>query len=126
MKYLFPVLILSTIFFSSCSIDWNNEKDKKIIALEQQIQNDLFKKKQECSKMSIPIQANQEILDLFYSSERNSCIYRILEWNEQTVWDGYTKEYIFKKSAFWNDDEFFKKLKELKWEFPDNDPLWIR
>lgn len=110
------LLLIPLLFLSSCTIDWNDEKDKKIAELEKQIQDDNFKKKQECGKISISTQPNQEILDIFYSPKLNSCIYRILEWNEQTVWDAYTKEYIFKKSVFWNDEEFFKKFKELKWE----------
>lgn len=34
MKYLISFLLLSSILLSSCSIDWNDEKDKKITELE--------------------------------------------------------------------------------------------
>jgi len=47
---IFLVLILS-----GCSIDWNDEKDQKIVELEKQVENlkkdqenNFFKKKQEC------------------------------------------------------------------------------
>jgi len=46
-----------TFVLSSCSIDWNDEKDKKITELENKVEeiikekeSDLFNKKQECKK----------------------------------------------------------------------------
>jgi hypothetical protein len=42
------LLLIPLIFLSSCTIDWNDEKNKKIAELEKQIQNDKFKKNQEC------------------------------------------------------------------------------
>jgi protein involved in sex pheromone biosynthesis len=48
-KYISLVLISTTLILSSCSIDWTGENEKKIIELEKQAQNDIFKKKQECA-----------------------------------------------------------------------------
>jgi hypothetical protein len=42
------ILLIPLILLSSCTIDWNDEKDAKITELEKQIQDDTFKKKQEC------------------------------------------------------------------------------
>jgi hypothetical protein len=50
MKKYLSSLLLIPIFLSSCSIDWNGEKDVKIAELEKKIQDDTFKKKQECEK----------------------------------------------------------------------------
>jgi uncharacterized membrane protein (DUF106 family) len=48
--FLIPLLLLS-----SCTIDWNDEKDKKITELQKQVQelkeknnDELFKKNKEC------------------------------------------------------------------------------
>ena len=56
---LIPLLLIPLLFPSSCSIDWNDEKDAKIAELEKQVreqkeeiknvkENDLFEKKQKC------------------------------------------------------------------------------
>jgi hypothetical protein len=56
MKSL-TLLLIPLILLSSCTIDWNDEKDKKIAELEKQntelkTKNDdgLFKKKVECQE----------------------------------------------------------------------------
>ena len=51
MKSL-TLLIIPVILLSSCTIDWNDEKDKKIAELEKQIQTNVFQKKIECSKLN--------------------------------------------------------------------------
>ena len=45
------LLLIPLLFLSSCTIDWKDEKDEKIAELEKQIQDDTFKKKQECIKI---------------------------------------------------------------------------
>ena len=60
MKKLLPFILISSLLLSACSIDWNDEKDKKIAKLEKQIQDDLFKKKQECEKYQKSIQSEIE------------------------------------------------------------------
>jgi cytochrome c-type biogenesis protein CcmH/NrfG len=52
------LLLIPLILLSSCTIDWNDEKDAKIAVLEKQItelkeKNDdgLFKKNKECFQM---------------------------------------------------------------------------
>jgi uncharacterized membrane protein (DUF106 family) len=49
------LLLIPLIWLSSCTIDWNDEKDKKITELEKQVielkeknDDELFKKQQEC------------------------------------------------------------------------------
>ncbi len=73
---LIPILILS-----GCTIDWSDEKDKKIAELEKQVtelkvknDDDLFKKNTECSKKDLwdlSILNNHEV---FYSPKNNTCI----------------------------------------------------
>jgi hypothetical protein len=89
MKSL-TLLLIPLLLLSSCAIDWNDEKDKKIAELEKQIQDDSFKKKQECSKY-IPILENkikekeknlnvdgvfynETINEVFYSPIKQTCI----------------------------------------------------
>lgn len=48
MKKL-TLLLIPLLLLSSCSIDWNDEKDTKIAELEKQIQDDTFKKNVECN-----------------------------------------------------------------------------
>ncbi len=106
------ILIISLLLIlSSCSIDWNWEKDKriaeqnnKITILEKQIQdfkkeneneNDLFKKKQECAKYQDEIikelknpdfimkELDPVIEQIFYSPVMKTCLYsfRYLKWD---------------------------------------------
>lgn len=82
MKHLI-FLLIPLLFLSSCSIDWNDEKDKRIGELEKQILNDIFKKKQECLKYKENLQEkysndlNYYFSNIFYSSKYDSCLYRI-------------------------------------------------
>lgn len=48
MKKLTTILLLIPLFLTSCSIDWNGEKDMKIAELEKKLQDDTFKKNQDC------------------------------------------------------------------------------
>ena len=88
------LLLIPLILLSSCTIDWNDEKDTKIAELEKQVQDDIFEKKQECAKY-IPliekkIKAKEDDLNIendyyhetinevFYSSVKKTCIWL---WN---------------------------------------------
>lgn len=64
MKKILPIFLIPIILLSSCTIDWNDEKDKKIAELEKQTQelqihkenkqkNDegLFERNKECRKL---------------------------------------------------------------------------
>ncbi|MBP7806099.1 hypothetical protein KA057_00270 [Candidatus Gracilibacteria bacterium] len=91
MKKYIPILIITSLLFSACSIDWNGEKDKKIAELEKQTKNDIFKKNQECEKYKNEIEkeikeynwedkerkiTKTATLDsIFYSPLVNSCLY---------------------------------------------------
>ena len=50
------LLLIPLILLSSCTIDWNDEKDAKIVGLEKQIQeiknDDSFKRNQECANLA--------------------------------------------------------------------------
>lgn len=37
MKKYIPLLLITSLLLSSCSIDWNDEKDKRIAELEEKI-----------------------------------------------------------------------------------------
>ena len=65
MKKIFPILLISALLLSSCSIDWNDEKDKKISELEKQInqlseksKNDVFQKRNFCSNQYDSLKKN--------------------------------------------------------------------
>ncbi len=107
-KIILSFLLLLTIpFLSWCSIDWNNEKDQKIVKLEKQVEelkkekeNDLFKKKQECLQYKNDIlkdlkekelKANKWVYvleQLFYSPKRNWCYFVSIteNWNSTEKW----------------------------------------
>ena len=80
---LTPILLIPLLFLSSCTIDWNDEKDKKITELEKQIQDDTFKKKQECLKYENTVKekynndTNYYFSKIFYSKKYDSCLYEI-------------------------------------------------
>ena len=97
MKTL-TLLLIPLLFLTSCTIDWNDEKDKKITELNQKFEEQkeeirrtqddgIFKKKKECSeyenKMMEDInnptytrhKLDPELNEIFYSPIRKSCIY---------------------------------------------------
>lgn len=140
-RYLILLLILSAILLSSCSIDWNDEKDKKIKELEQQIQDDTFKKNQECNKLfeekkeKIYWDQQEQIrlwinfVSIWFSKKINSCYIsyslRVPNWTYAIFYidDLLRKEPIFTTSlpldlseeqSAWK--RFDEKIKELKWE----------
>ena len=85
------LLLIPILFLSSCSIDWNDEKDARIAELEKQIQDDTFKKKQECAKNSdtykklvdekntILNDFEYSFIETFYSREKNDCLWVLKE-----------------------------------------------
>jgi hypothetical protein len=100
---------------TSCTIDWNDEKDKKIIELEKQIQDDTFKKKQECLKQkdSIERKINENnsinntsiqysFIEIFYSQTYNDCLW-ILEENRN--WEDFIgkMKFLIKSWSNWID-----------------------
>jgi hypothetical protein len=132
MKKIFILWIILSILLSSCSIDWNDEKDKKIAELEKQIQNDLFKKKQECAKHKDKIENNiktevtswivkmKYLSEIFYSNNKNTC-YALLEekdnsWKEYWIIEDIltSNKFNYKKFEDWK--LFYAKIKELKSE----------
>jgi hypothetical protein len=92
------LLLIPLLFLSSCTIDWNDEKDKKITELEKQVvaqkeevktikSDEGFKKKQECANYKEEMledinnptytryKLDPELNEIFYSPKRKSCIY---------------------------------------------------
>ena len=134
---MFLVLILS-----GCSIDWNWEKDQKIVKLEKQVEelkkdkeNDLFKKKQECNKYYLEaLKYYSDIIDwpleVFYSPKNKTCYVAFPKWpilppnynpndpvNSVTpmiVIDWLTKEEYF--ITYSDAPKWKQTIKELKWE----------
>lgn len=51
MKKIFASLLFVSLILSSCSIDWNDEKDKKIAELQKQVED--LKNEKESEKLSI-------------------------------------------------------------------------
>lgn len=95
--YKLTLLLIPMILLSSCTIDWNDEKDKKITELNQKIENqkeeikktkddDLFKKNKECQAYLKKMEDEEMSPEsgflenrIFYSEVVNSCIY-------QSIW----------------------------------------
>ena len=96
MRSLTLTLLIPLLFLSSCTIDWNDEKDTKIAELENQIQDDTFKKKQECAEKSEKYNKLVEeentwfsnfeysVVEMFYSKVKNDCLWILKQdfsWN---------------------------------------------
>lgn len=136
MKKIIVLLIMLTSVLSSCSIDWNDEKDKRILELEKtnallqvEIKDDLFEKKQECKKYQetafLFLKEWDEIDSIFYSEKLNSCLFSFITYETvslegfdrdypiHVIRDIFTLEYIFRETDYplWQE-----KIKELKWE----------
>lgn len=93
MKHYLALGLLSSLLLTSCSVDWNDAKEKKIGELEKQVvemkkekEDDLFKKKQECLNLFNSIDSriksyNKEsdykisLEEVFYSPRLQQCIY---------------------------------------------------
>ncbi len=96
--YRFTLLLIPMILLSSCTIDWNDEKDAKIVELNQKIEDqkeeikktkddELFKKNKECANYKTSMfedinnptytryKLDPELNEIFYSAKRKSCIY---------------------------------------------------
>ena len=136
MKKIIVLLIMLTFVLSSCSIDWNDKKDKRIIELENKVEeirkekeSDLFYKKQECKKYQdtafLFLKEWDEIDSIFYSKKLNSCLFSFITYETvslegfdrdypiHVIRDIFTLEYIFRETDYplWQE-----KIKELKWE----------
>lgn len=91
---LTAILLVSLLFLSSCTIDWNDAKDDRIALLESQIKkfqdikrNELFIKKEACTKKyyetwDVWNQKNYTNLsvDVFYSEAENTCMIALDGW----------------------------------------------
>jgi hypothetical protein len=139
---LTPLLIPLLLFMTSCTIDWNDEKDAKIAELEKQVtemkeknEDDLFKKKQECLKLfqdSYWVWIYQEYkevkTDIFYSNTINNCVLVLEGWsikNNNRVFSIF--DMLSRKTLFWMSVDanwkivtpkyLTKNIDELKCEF---------
>lgn len=93
---LTPILLIPLLFLSSCTIDWNDEKDKKITELNTKIEewkeeikkvkdDELFKKNKECFNLKDNIEKSAKTADnfirvqtIFYSPIIKSCIWELI------------------------------------------------
>ncbi len=102
-KYIISGLLL--VLLSWCSIDYNNEKDKKIQNLKEQVlelnkdkENELFNKKQKCAnyKNNIQNKINWDLMEIFFSPIINSCIYSYESDKKLWIIDYLSNEEIYK------------------------------
>lgn len=129
------LLLIPLLFFmTSCTIDWNDEKDKKIAELEKQNSN--FEKNMEClNKKDLMLEFWKTKYPSLWSIEEiiykdNNCyfIWRdtrnidtnisrdfliLFDFLNQTVISETPISMSWDKMDNW---EFDKKIKELKWE----------
>ncbi len=111
-KISIAVLTLSSFFLASCSIDWGNEKDSRILELERKVSNEVFEKTKECfsykEKMLSQLNQNTNIYsnrdykhlevlkEIFYSPIIKSCIYTTsVEENQDGNFCKFYKSYNF-------------------------------
>lgn len=142
MKKIFVSLLFISLFLSSCSIDWNDEKDKKIAELERQVEDlkkdkdsvkdnndDLFEKNKECMNLENKafsfLKEWDEINSIFYSKKLDSCLISFITYETAKLEDFerdypvhvirniFTLEWLYRETNYpWWEE----KIKELKWE----------
>ena len=132
------LLLIPLLFFmTSCTIDWNDEKDKKIAELQKQIQDDIFRKQKDCSELfdknkesTYWNDINYNFVNIFYSKTKSSCYaaYSIRTANPSStqfrIDDLLTKDTTFTSTLIMDNLEeeqaewkrFYQKIEELKWE----------
>lgn len=108
------LLLIPLLFLSSCTIDWNGEKIKKIAELEKQIQDDTFKKNKECLWFFKKI-SEEESYDsafygkeeeIFYNKELQTCIYAAISFrgHEENIGEkSYIKNRFIIKNILTNE-----------------------
>ncbi|MDD5376920.1 MAG: hypothetical protein PHH16_02260 [Candidatus Gracilibacteria bacterium] len=104
MKHPLALGLLISLLLTSCSVDWNDVKEKKIGELEKQVmemkkdkEDDLFKKKQECAKYKDNVMKTSDggnLQELFYSPERHSCIMLLSVFPEDKILFTQLKDYL--------------------------------
>lgn len=135
---LILLLIPLLFFITSCSIDWNDEKDKKIAELNQKIEEQkeeikeikddgIFKKNKECLSylekmdMEYTFQNIWPNSTIFYSPIKDSCIYTANQVHRDsppeerfstTIKDILRNEVIFQKHYWVNSMEQVKNDSE--------------
>lgn len=140
---LTALLLVSLIFLSSCTIDWDDQKAARISTLEWQLKklqedrkDELFAKKEACTKKyyetwDIWNQKNYTNLsvDVFYSQVENTCMIALDGWNKKDnarvflIADLFSLNVLisFSVDGNWNimtkDDVDWGTLKELKCSF---------
>lgn len=135
---LLAITLIGTLFLASCSVDWNDEKEKKIVELEKKLNNDIFKKKNECWKLINGTTPDNIIKhEIIYWGDDMSCfVIGTLSGGESRIVDLFSRKIIFeltisnkkvqklswidKLSLSWITVEewkclFNKKVRDLKW-----------
>lgn len=135
------ILILGlSLALTSCTIDWKDENKAKIEKLEKQVtelkkekEDDLFKKKQECSKLTnmlitrtneiskeFPTQWKFSFEQVFYSIKYNNCLWIRIKTKELN--NGWS---IIHKSLYeiWNDSGSSEPIYWCDMWYLTNDPL---
>lgn len=130
------LLLIPLIWLSSCTIDWNDEKDKKITELEKQVielkeknDDELFKKQQECQSYLWKMQDSDSFSNfgdenwifinrIFYSEVKNTCIYQSkwngLKWNKLWIWQCFLTKNILTNEEY--DNQCFTIENMNTWE----------
>lgn len=128
-------LLIPLLFLSSCTIDWNDEKDKKIVELNVKIEaqkeeikkvkdDNLFMKKQTCLKYNDAIEKdlkdketrnwewNYTLEQIFYSIPKDECYF--VSVNEK--WKS-TERWLYK---YWNHSWYSKSEYSCNYYYKDD------
>lgn len=114
MKKIITLSIFFVLFLSSCSVDWNWEKDN-------------FEKKKECANLEEKILLDAKkyywwiynVKDIIYSPILSTCLYKVeISYENSLIKDYDIRDYFEKKLIITSSDEkvIESKIKELKWE----------
>ena len=141
IKFLLTLFLVFVL--SGCSIDWNWEKDEKIVELEKQLNDDIFEKNKECLsykndilseiERSNLIKVNYRIIenleDIFYSPLKNTCIYTTYNTSSSCSWyiiynyfsvKQFLEDVVYEDNSICNymktNQLYIDRIKELKWE----------
>jgi hypothetical protein len=121
--FLLLIIVSTTLFFQWCAIQdvdkisefekTIKEQKQEIANLEKEEENNLFKKKLECWKLTqelikkakkfserYPLIWKFSFEQVFYSPKYNNCLRILISESQSDTWNDFTNRYLYE---YWND-----------------------